>query len=376
MTELVASLRGAVGGIPARLRQPDRVWLAILLLFAGLAVFDQSRGDQTASQALASLRFTADAFLWIAPFLALSVGLAAWLKAAGADQLISRAVARRPLPAILIAAGFGALSPFCSCGVVPLVAALLAAGMPLPAVMAFWISSPLMDPESFVLMAATIGIGFTVAKTVAAIAMGLIGGLATWGLMSLGLGKDPLKATVGCGSSCGGGLSDAGVRWRFWDDPARRRAFVDEARAVGLFLAKWLLLAFAIESLMVAWLPPDLIARTLGGDGWQAVPAGGAGRRAGLPERLRGHPPDRRAARHGHGAGRGHGLPDRRRGDLDPGRHGGLRPGQAQGLRLVSGAGAAWIAGHGHRLSDLRHGLALTAGGGPAPGWVVNPPRR
>lgn len=270
MTELVAGLRGAVGGLPSLLRQPDRVWLAILLLFAGLAAYDLATGDT--GQALASLRFTADAFLWIAPFLLLSVGLAAWLKAAGADQLISRAVARRPLPAILIAAGFGALSPFCSCGVVPLVAALLAAGMPLPAVMAFWIASPLMDPESFVLMAATIGLGFTVAKTVAAVAMGLIGGLATWGLMGLGLGKDPLKAVVGCGSSCGGGVSEAGVHWRFWNDPPRLRAFAEEARAVALFLAKWLLLAFAIESLMVAWLPPDLIATTLGGDTWQAVP--------------------------------------------------------------------------------------------------------
>ena len=50
---------------------------------------------------------------------------------------------------IVIASLGGALSPFCSCGVVPLVAGLLAAGVPLPVVMAFWLSSPLMDPEMF-----------------------------------------------------------------------------------------------------------------------------------------------------------------------------------------------------------------------------------
>ncbi len=43
---------------------------------------------------------------------------------------------------ILTAALFGALPPFCSCGVIPLIAALMAAGAPLPAVMAFWLASP------------------------------------------------------------------------------------------------------------------------------------------------------------------------------------------------------------------------------------------
>jgi len=265
MSALVASVRGVAASLPAALRRLDRVWLAFVLLFLGLALVD-------VDQAAESLRFTAESFLWIVPFLLLSVLLAAWLKAAGADRLIGRAVASRPLPAILLAAAFGALSPFCSCGVVPLVAALLAAGMPLPAVMAFWISSPLMDPETFILMAATIGPGFTVAKTVAAIAMGLFGGFATWGLMGLGGAGDPLKPAVGCRTACGGGLPQGAVRWRFWDEPVRRDAFTNEALAVGLFLAKWLLLAFSLESLMVAWLPPDLIASTLGGAAWHAVP--------------------------------------------------------------------------------------------------------
>ena len=247
-----------------RLRRVDRVWLVFGLVFVVLAV-------TLPSQAVESARFTADAFLWIAPFLLLSVVLAAWLKAAGADRLIGRAVSRSPAMAIVIAAVAGSLSPFCSCGVVPLIAALLAAGMPLPAVMAFWVSSPLMDPETFILMAATIGLDFTMAKTVAALMMGLLAGFATLGLERAGVFAAPLKAAA-CGG-CGGGVLDgAPVRWAFWDEAVRRRAFGQEALTVGLFLAKWLLLAFLIESLMVAWLPPDLIATTLGGGAWQAIP--------------------------------------------------------------------------------------------------------
>ncbi len=115
------------------------MWLALAALLAVLALADHGQAGE-------SVLFMTDSFLWIAPFLLLSVLQAAWLKAAGVDRLVGRVGARAPAAAIVLAALFGALSPFCSCGVVPLVAALLVVGVPLPAVMAFWVSSPLMDP--------------------------------------------------------------------------------------------------------------------------------------------------------------------------------------------------------------------------------------
>ena len=261
MTDLSLSLQSFAG----RWRRLDRVWLTIGLLFLGLAAL-------VPGQAVASLRFTADAFLWIAPFLLLSVLLAAWLKAAGADRLIGRSVAHAPATAILLAALFGSLSPFCSCGVVPLVAALLAAGLPLPAVMAFWVSSPLMDPETFVLMAATLGLSLTLAKTAAAIGIGLLAGFATLGLQRLSLFENPLRPRSGCGTCVAPATGDAELRWAFWREAPRRRAFADEAWTVCLFLSKWLLLAFAIESLMVVWLPGEVVAQSLGGEGWGVIP--------------------------------------------------------------------------------------------------------
>ena len=260
MTDLSISL----DTLATRWRRLDRVWLAVALLFLGLMVL-------VPAQALESLIFTAEAFTWIAPFLVLSVVLAAWLKAAGADRLIGRSVARTPVQAIMIAAVFGALSPFCSCGVVPLIAALLAAGMPLPAVMAFWVSSPLMDPETFVLMAATVGLSLTLAKTLAAVSIGLLAGFATLGLQRLSLFEDPLRPRSDCGG-CAPKLSSEELRWTFWREVPRRQAFKAEAWSVGVFLSKWLLLAFTIESLMVAWLPAEVIARNLGGEGWTAIP--------------------------------------------------------------------------------------------------------
>lgn len=250
----------------AVLRRIDRVWLALALLFLALAL-------GMPAQALESLRFTLESFIGILPFLTVSVLLAAWLKAAGADRLIGARVSESVVLAIVAAAAFGAFSPFCSCGVVPLIAALLAAGVPLPAVMAFWVASPIMDPEMFVLMWAQLGLPFTLAKAVAALGVGLLGGFATLGLERAGLLSGALRAEVGCGScgsACAAPVGPVDLRWAFWRDATRRAAFGAESREVAYFLSKWLLLAFALESLMVAWIPGELIANNLGGG--EAIP--------------------------------------------------------------------------------------------------------
>ncbi len=271
MTDFALTMQGAA-------RRIDRVWLAIAAVFLVLLVFQPE-------QALASASFTLDAFVWILPFLLASVLLAAWLKAAGADRVIGATVSRSPVRAILVFAAAGAFSPFCSCGVVPLIAALLAAGVPLPAVMAFWVASPLMDPEMFVLMWAMLGLEFTLAKTLAAFALGLGAGFATLAALRAGFFATPLRENLtggsgcgtgssgGTGNSCGSdGLAPMALRWAFWKDAARRAAFVAEGRDIGLFLAKWLLFAFTIESLMVRWLPPETIVSYLGGENVFAIP--------------------------------------------------------------------------------------------------------
>ena len=65
---------------------------------------------------------------------------------------------------VVFASLMGALSPFCSCGVIPLIAALLASGVPLAPVMAFWLASPLMDPSMFLITTGVLGLQFAIAK--------------------------------------------------------------------------------------------------------------------------------------------------------------------------------------------------------------------
>ncbi|MCB2102996.1 MAG: permease [Rhodobacterales bacterium] len=244
-----------------RLKRLDRAWLATALVLAALAVLDRA-------QVLPSLRFAADAYLGTVVYLALAVGMAAYAKATGADALIARAFTGHIALMIGLAALAGGLSPFCSCGVIPLIAALLAMGVPLPAVMAFWLSSPIMDPSMFMLTAGTLGLPFAVAKTAAAIGLGLFGGFGTLALQRAGLLTDPLRPGVGNGGCAARSVRDPKpVFWPFWRDADRRRAFGKEMLASGLFLTKWLVLAFLLESLMVTYVPADLVARLTGGEG-------------------------------------------------------------------------------------------------------------
>ncbi|PIW29613.1 MAG: permease [Rhodospirillales bacterium CG15_BIG_FIL_POST_REV_8_21_14_020_66_15] len=266
-------------GILDRLKRIDRVLVVTLGVLAVLAAFSRD-------QAGTSVLFVANAYAFIAPFFLLSVLAAAWTKGTGLDRQIARAFDSRPMTAVFLAALFGAFSPFCSCGVVPIIAGLLGAGVPLAPVMAFWIASPLMDPQIFLLMAAVFGLPFTVFKAAAAVAMGLGAGYGTHALVNRGAFADPLKGAVTtCCAARRKVLEGAPVEWGFWRDPERLALFRGESWVTGWFLFKWLTLAFLIESLMVAYIPADQVGRFLGGGEWWTIPAAVA---VGVPAYLNG----------------------------------------------------------------------------------------
>lgn len=239
----------------------DRVWMVIALIVVALALV-------LPHQARATLGFAAGAWLDVAPFFLLSIALAAYAKASGAENLIARAFAGNAATMVVIASLLGALSPFCSCGVIPVIAALLATGVPLAPVMAFWLASPLMDPSQFILTAGLLGLPFAIAKTLAAIGVGLLGGFGVLGLQAGGLMVGPpLREDAGNGGCAGSKIRNPkGVVWPAWREASRREAFLSSAWQNALFLGKWLSLAFVLESLMAAYVPGDLVTR-IAGDG-------------------------------------------------------------------------------------------------------------
>jgi uncharacterized membrane protein YraQ (UPF0718 family) len=239
----------------------DKAWAAIVAILLALSVLDPEQLGPT-------LRFAVGALGHTAPFILFAVLAVGYLKATGAESLLAKAFEGREARMIAMAAVLGGLSPFCSCEVIPFIAALLAVGAPLSAVMAFWLASPLMDPAMFLITAGTLGIDFAIAKTTAAIVLGLGGGYVVMAFSKSHVFADPLrKATIKQGCGCGTNPFSGSPEWKFWQSADRRDTFRTTVVENALFLLKWLALAYVIEALMLRYIPAETIARLLGGEG-------------------------------------------------------------------------------------------------------------
>ncbi len=138
--------------------------------------------------------FITDSFIHIWPYLVVTIPIAVFVKLSGASKYISKAMGKKPIISIILATVVGAFSPFCSCGVIPVIASLLIGGVPIAPIMSFWIASPSMDPEIFFLSTATIGLKLSIWRLSATFIISLLSGYITHILVGKGwLGDTILK---------------------------------------------------------------------------------------------------------------------------------------------------------------------------------------
>ena len=236
-------------------------WYATAILLVLVATLDTQ-------QFIPTVTFAAKAIANTAPFIVFAVLAVAYLKATGAESVLAKAFEGSQVRMIVFAALLGGLSPFCSCEVIPFIAALLAVGAPLGAVMAFWLASPLMDPAMFAITAGTLGFEFAIAKTVFAVGLGMLGGFGTMIFAKTPVFIDPLRERPAVGGCCSSKKPFSGTpAWKFWQVPERRETFASTGWENALFLFKWLTLAYVIEAMMINYVPAELIANLLGGKG-------------------------------------------------------------------------------------------------------------
>lgn len=136
--------------------------------------------------------FIFKSFLHIWPYLLVTIPLAVAVNMSGASKYIKRALAAKPFAAIVLATLVGAFSPFCSCGVIPVIASLLISGVPLAPVMSFWIASPSMDPEIFFLSVGMIGWELAVWRLAATLLLSFGAGIITHFIMLNGWLEQPI----------------------------------------------------------------------------------------------------------------------------------------------------------------------------------------
>ena len=130
MSDLATSTQRNPLKIFSRLWSP---WGIIVLIVALIALLDPE-------QFLAIIEFAIRALVSTAPYILFAVATIAYLSASGAESIIANVFKGRKRRMIVLAALVGGLAPFCSCKVIPFIAGLLLAmGVPLGPVMAFWL---------------------------------------------------------------------------------------------------------------------------------------------------------------------------------------------------------------------------------------------
>lgn len=181
--------------------------------------------------------------------------LGTWLTPARLQRLLA---GRGQVAGHAIAAGFGAVTPFCSCSSVPLYVSMTRAGVPTGVGLTFLVASPLVNEVALALLASMAGW----AVAAAYLALGLTIAVAT-------------GATVGAlarrrEASAPSLLPLAmPVPRPTLDD--RLRAGLAEAKGTLRKLWPFVVGAITVGAVIHGWIPTDIIARL--GDQWWGVPA-------------------------------------------------------------------------------------------------------
>jgi uncharacterized protein len=118
-------------------------------------------------------------FLSLWPYLVVGILITSLIKIYFSKNQISGFFQNKKNSSIILASLIGVVSPLGSYIVIPLSAALFLLGTPLPVLMAFLISSPLIDPNLFILTAGAFGYEMAVARVIAAFLLGIGAGYLT-----------------------------------------------------------------------------------------------------------------------------------------------------------------------------------------------------
>lgn len=163
----------------------------------------------------------------------------------------------------LIAAVFGAITPFCSCSSIPLFIGFLRGGIPLGVTFSFLITSPLVNEAAFAVFVGVFGWRTTLIYSASGIAVGTIVG-AVLGRLRLERHVEPWV------TEASGAVLQMGVDER----PLLRKLpeIVRDARATTLKVLPYVLVGVAVGALMHGFVPAGYFERYLAKTNPLAVP--------------------------------------------------------------------------------------------------------
>ncbi|AQP46194.1 permease [Tessaracoccus flavus] len=166
------------------------------------------------------------------------------------------------LLSLLLAAVFGAVTPFCSCSSIPLFIGFVGAGIPLAVTLTFLIASPLVNEVAVALLAQTFGIGNTVAYMMAGLSAAVVIGFLLSRFKLDHLVADFVFATPVAALQMDGRKPTLQERV----DAAR-----EETADIFGRVWKWVILGVGIGAVIHGWVPTEFFARYAGPENPLAV---------------------------------------------------------------------------------------------------------
>lgn len=167
----------------------------------------------------------------------------------------------------LLAALFGAITPFCSCSSIPLFIGFVKGGIPLGVTFAFLITSPLVNEVAVAMFAGTFGWYITTVYIVSGILLGCIGGFVL-GRMKLDAYLSDWVKQIQQMS-----LAESGI-WEKEHTPFFQRlpSIVREAWGIVKGVLLYIFIGIGIGAFMHGFVPEGFFEQYMSRDNWFAVP--------------------------------------------------------------------------------------------------------
>ena len=193
------------------------------------------------------------------------VTLVSFLRSYVSPQRVRQALAGRGvLPGTMAAAGFGVVTPFCSCSAVPLFIGFVEAGVPLGVTFAFLIASPMVNEIAIVLLWGLFGPGVAVVYMLSGLVVAMVAGLVI-GRLRL---ERYVEAYVWTIHSAAGRPMETKLTL----EDRVRDAWVT-TRALVWKVLPFVLIGIGIGAVIHGFVPTDLVVSLGGSDNPLAVPA-------------------------------------------------------------------------------------------------------
>ncbi|MCF7954207.1 MAG: permease [Phycisphaerae bacterium] len=242
--------------------------LSIFTKLADLIIY-RLFGMSPDSQLSGSLHFFIEDTTKIFALLIVMIYVIAWVRAAlDIERVRDYLSGKHRIFGYVIAAAFGAVTPFCSCSSIPLFLGFTQARIPIGITMSFLITSPIINEVAIVLLGGLLGVKFTISYIVVGIGAGVIGGA----FIDLIKAEKYLTALVASTRKLNvkAGVSDRKrIKMTFHD---RHEFARDELKTIFSRVWKWVLIGVGLGAALHGFVPEQFVAKYLGAGQWWTVP--------------------------------------------------------------------------------------------------------